>query len=104
MANNFITSESASELVRYAYRRILGREVEATGLEIYTHVLKSGAVSSRDLVTQLLCSEEWKGRFIEGKTVPEIVMALYDRALARAPDRKAWNQFMIEGGTNYWDA
>lgn len=95
---------SARELVRRAYRQILGREVEGAGLEVYTQVLTSGAISVRDLVKQSLRSEEWKGRFIQGKNAPEILMALYGCAFARAPDREAWDQFVIQGGANDWDA
>src|SRR5437868_5148841 len=93
---------SAEEIVRAAYRQLLKREVETTGLEIYTSVLSSGAISVGDLIKQLLHSDEWKGRFIEGRSPPEIVAALYDCALARAPDRAAWKQFVAGGASTDW--
>lgn len=95
---------SAEGAVRAAYRQVLKREVEPVGLQIYAQVLTSGAISVRDLVRQLLHSDEWKGRFIEGRSRPEIVAALYDCALARAPDRAAWDQFVSGGASNDWGA
>lgn len=95
---------SAEEIVRAAYRQVLKREVEAVGLEIYATVLTSGTINVDDLIKQLLHSDEWKGRFIEGRSRPQIVAALYDCALARAPDRAAWNQFMAGGANADWGA
>jgi hypothetical protein len=95
---------SAEEIVRAAYRQVLKREVEAAGLHVYASVLTSGAISVGDLVRQLLHSDEWKGRFIEGRSRPQIVAALYDCALARAPDRAAWNQFVAGGASTDWEA
>src|ERR1700731_2106485 len=51
---------------------------------------------------QLLHSGEWRGRFIEGRSRPEIVAVLYDCALARAPDRQAWKQFVAGGASTHW--
>ena len=52
-------------------------EVGAAGLQIYARVLTSGAISVGNLIKQLLHSDEWRGRFIEGRSRPEIVRARY---------------------------
>lgn len=93
---------SAADTVKAAYRQILKREAEFPGCEPYVRALKGGSRNVRGVVRELLQSEEWKMRFINGRTLPEILVALYSCALARAPDRTGWNDFMAWGTRENW--
>ena len=94
---------SAEETVKAAYRQVLKREADATGLQDRAGSLIDGTRTVRDLVRELLQSEEWKSTFLNGHTVPDILLALYSSALARAPDRIGWNDFMALGARDEWD-
>jgi len=93
---------SAEETVKAVYRQVLKREADATGLQDHAGSLTSGTCTVRDLVRSLLQSEEWKSAFITGHTVPDILLALYSSALARAPDRTGWNDFLALGARDEW--
>lgn len=88
---------SAEETVKAIYRQVLKREADATGLRDHVRSLLDGTRTVQDLVRDLLHSQEWKAKFIDDHTVPEILLALYNSALARAPDRAGWNDFMARG-------
>ena len=93
---------SAAETVRRAYRQVLKRNPDAVGLEHYRQLLEMAAIDVKTIVRDLLHSYEWKTKFVEGRTVPETVLALYDCVLSRAPDVDGWNQLTSWEPRNGW--
>jgi len=93
---------SAADTVNAAYRQVLKREADWPGCEPHLRALEGGARTVRGVVRELLQSEEWKMRFINDHPLPEIVIALYSCALARAPDRTGWNDLMAWAARDNW--
>ena len=94
---------SAADTIKSAYRQVLKRDADFPGCEPHIRALEGGGQTVRGVVRDLLRSEEWRSRFIDGCDGPEIVLALYSCALARAPDRASWNDFMATGARDGWD-
>ena len=85
-------SVTAEGKVRGVFRQVLKRSPDAAGLEHYRQLLEAGSIDVKTIVRDFLQSDEWKARFIDGHSVEQTVLALYDCALARAPDVDGWNQ------------
>ena len=86
-----------AETVRAIYRQVFKREADAGGLQHRTHLLDSGQAKARDLVRAFLQSQEWRTRFIDGHTAPEVLIALVDCALARPAtmeDFRTWTALL----------
>jgi hypothetical protein len=95
---------SAEETVKAIYRQVLKREADATGFRDHVRSLLDGTRTVQDLVRDLLHSQEWKSKFIDDHNVPEILLALYSCALARAPDRAGWKDFLAFGAHDDWSS
>jgi hypothetical protein len=89
-------------LIVAVYRQVLKRRPDAVGLQHYTRELLTGSVCVREIVRDLMHSEEWAARFIDGRTVEETALALYDCVLARAPDVGGWNELTTWEPRNGW--
>lgn len=83
---------SAAETVQALYRQVLKRSADASGLENYVSAIADGSKVVKEIVRELIHSDEWAQRFIHGRTVEETVLAIYDCVLSRAPDLGAWRQ------------
>lgn len=82
---------SAHEVVRAIYNQILKRAPDLAGSTHYVAQLENGTATVRSIVADLLQSDEWRIRFIEGRSDREVLFALYETALARAPDVSGLN-------------
>lgn len=74
---------SATQVVRTLYKQLLERDPEPEGLNYYVSKLTSRQSSVRELVDAFVHSGEYKVRFVNKKSNPEIVFALYKHVLAR---------------------
>lgn len=96
------SADATEASVRATYRQVLKRSADAAGLDHYLKQLHSGSICVRDIVRDLMHSDEWEARFIAGRAVEETVLALYDCVLARAPDTEGWNQLTAWEPRNTW--
>ena len=92
--------EDAEKLAKAVYCRVLDREADEEGLEYYTfYLLKTGNV--RDMMLDMLDSEEFEEKFVVKKKDAEVVETIYEIMLAREPDEeglKHWKGEVKEEG------
>lgn len=93
---------SAEAAVDAAYRQVLKRPADAAGLQQYAPSLRARSLSIRDIVRDLVRSDEWAAKFVDDRPVEETVLALYDCLLARAPDVDGWNQLLAWEPRDDW--
>lgn len=93
---------SAEEALRAVYRQILKREADLSGPAHYMPLLQAGETTVKTVVHDLLLSDEWRIRFIEGRSRPEVFIALYDCALSRAPDVEGWRHLIAWEPRSSW--
>ena len=72
---------------------MLGRSADAAGLSYWSSKLKAQQIDVRQLVEHLAASAEFRARWVTGKSATQVITALYDTLLARAPDA---------AGLSYW--
>lgn len=106
---------SSADTVAAIYRQIFRRKADPGGLKHHAHLLDSGTSQARDIIRSFLQSQEWRTRFVDGHSRPEVLITLFDCALARPADmedfrkwepilsRKDWVQIIDEliGGPEY---
>lgn len=85
---------SAADVVRAIYGQILKRPADRAGLENYTAALENGTATVKSIVSDFLQSDEWRIRFIDGRSSEQVFIALYGCALSRAPDVAGWNHLI----------
>lgn len=93
---------SAREVVRAIYQQILKRDPDAAGSTHYVALLENGTATVRSIVADLLQSDEWRIRFIEGRSDRDVYFSLYECALARAPDLSGLNYLTAWGSDAGW--
>jgi GT2 family glycosyltransferase len=84
---------SSAEIVKAVYRQVFRREADPGGLKHHVHLLDSGKSKARDIIRSFLQSQEWRTRFVDGHTRPEILITLFDCALARPADMKDFRKW-----------
>ena len=87
-------SASADAKVPRIYQQVIKRRPDSAGSERYRQLLEGGTTDVKSIVRELLQSDEWKTRFIDGRSVQETALALYDCVLARAPDVGGWHELL----------
>jgi GT2 family glycosyltransferase len=99
---------SAAETVTAIYRQIFRRKADPGGLEHHARLLDAGKWTAKDIIRSFLQSQEWRTRFVDASSRPELLITLFDCALARPADmedfrrwepilsQKNWNQVIDE--------
>jgi hypothetical protein len=77
---------SAVQVVTALYKQLLERDPEPEGLSHYVSKLTSRQSDVRQFVDAFLHSPEYKAKFVNGKSNPDIIFGLYKRVLARPDD------------------
>ncbi len=80
-------STSAS-LVGQAYCRVLERPVDHSGLFAWGTKLRDNSITAKQLVLNLVMSDEHKDRFYDDDSMGKTIDYLYDHLLDRKPDPK----------------
>jgi hypothetical protein len=99
-AANAYPKDQAKALLRQAYCRVLERPVDDDGLIEYGKALR-GDLTVRQLIYNLVTSEEHKNRFYDDDNLKDSVGKLYEHLLARPADDgglKSWRRVMREDG------
>lgn len=81
--------------VNAAYREVLGRDAEATGLEYWTALLESGAISTDDIIQSIMTSARGSDQALAAEYAKSVVDSTYQKVVGRSAD---------EGGLDYWSA
>lgn len=92
--------DQAKILLRQAYCRVLERSVDDDGLIEYGKALQ-GDLTVRQLIYNLVTSEEHKNRFYDDDNLRDSVIKLYDHLLARPADDgglRSWRRVMRDEG------
>ena len=84
----------ADELVNMAYRGILTREADLTGLAAYTKALK-GSADLAGLLKELSFSDEHWQKTLDTRA-PDLVRALFQGLLGREPDAEARESYVAK--------
>ena len=74
------------EVVRAIYGQIFKRDPDPGGLKHHVQLLDSRNSTARNIIRSFLQSQEWRTRFIDGYSRPEILVTLFDCALGRSAD------------------
>lgn len=74
-----------SEVVRGAYLQVLGRPAEPKAASELAAGLAGGRTSVKEVVRQLVLSEEFGSKYVAGRPLEEAVAAVHERLLARPP-------------------
>ena len=86
-------ANAAQEALNAVYQRILGRSIDATGLETWGRRLVMENVPLRDVVRGLGFSQEYNERYvmpyIQSQNIAGVVAEAYQRFLGRPPESQA---------------
>lgn len=93
-----LSPAKADQKVRQIYRRVLERDIDASGLHTYTAAL-CGDWTVKQVIRDIALSDEYSQRFVRGKTRDQVVEKLYNHLLARGLDssgRQTWPARLAE--------
>lgn len=84
---------SSGKTAAAIYRQIFRRKADPGGWKHHTNLLDSGTSKVRDIVRSFLQSQEWRTRFVDGHSGPEILITLFDCALGRPADMEDFRKW-----------
>ncbi|HEX6832138.1 MAG TPA: phycobilisome rod-core linker polypeptide, partial [Rudaea sp.] len=82
---------SAANVVKAAYRRVLGRDASPAEAAAQAAALTNGTRNVRQLVALLTTSDEYEKKFVAGKTKEDLLGEMYRRLLGREADTPGLN-------------
>jgi len=97
---NARTTQEVIPLVHQAYCRVLERPVDESGLIDYGNALK-GDKTVKQLIYELVTSQEHKDKFYDDDNLKNSVIKLYEHLLARDPDSsglQSWRRVLRDQG------
>ena len=86
-----VYEKSGSGFTVLMYNKLLGREPEDSGLELWRELLETRTITAAEMVKRIILGEEAQNR-ISGYS--EFLTFLYDKILNREPDTDGYNSWL----------